>query len=363
MAIDQVTTGLIKDDAVTTAKIINDAVTAAKIPAGAVVADIADDSITQAKMADDAIGAAQLASDAVVNASVASGAAIASTKLATNVVTTAGTQTLTNKTLTGPVMTSPALGTPASGVATNLTSIPAAAVGGVLPVGVTGGSGLTALGTVTQGTIGAAVVGMLTHITTINLAVSPYTGSAGGTASAVGNIYISNLSAYTYLELYFDEVTTSADAEWRMKITAGTNSASSVAGHLSSSTPSGLSVTGDNWYVGTRSGPDQDGASHSTNYTNLDRWVFMPSKDGTTALGDAIVRLNTAPKKASGNAAYRRIYGYANGGHAHNSTAMGPYETTGVMLGNQTTYNGVVIQTIAGNWDAGKIRVYGRRSD
>ena len=46
------------------------------------------------------------------------------------------TQTLTNKTLTSPTLTTPALGTPASGVVTNLS--------GVLPVGVTGGSGLTA---------------------------------------------------------------------------------------------------------------------------------------------------------------------------------------------------------------------------
>jgi len=42
-----------------------------------------------------------------------------------------------------------ALGTPASGVVTNLS--------GVLPVGVTGGSGLTALGTVASGTIGSGV--------------------------------------------------------------------------------------------------------------------------------------------------------------------------------------------------------------
>ena len=45
-------------------------------------------------------------------------------------------QTLTNKTLTSPTLTTPALGTPASGVVTNLS--------GVLPVGVTGGSGLDA---------------------------------------------------------------------------------------------------------------------------------------------------------------------------------------------------------------------------
>ena len=69
------------------------------------------------------------------------------------------TQTLTNKTLTSPTLTTPALGTPASGVATNLTGIPAANVTGVLPVGVTGGSGLTALGTVASGVIGSGVTG------------------------------------------------------------------------------------------------------------------------------------------------------------------------------------------------------------
>ena len=53
-------------------------------------------------------------------------------------VTLAGTQTLTNKTLTAPTLTTPALGTPASGVVTNLS--------GVLPSGVTGGSGLTLAG-------------------------------------------------------------------------------------------------------------------------------------------------------------------------------------------------------------------------
>jgi len=40
---------------------------------------------------------------------------------------------------------------------TNLTALPAANVTGVLPVGVTGGSGLTALGTVTSGTLAAGV--------------------------------------------------------------------------------------------------------------------------------------------------------------------------------------------------------------
>ena len=57
------------------------------------------------------------------------------------------TQTLTNKTLTSPTLTTPALGTPASGVVTNLS--------GVLPVGVTGGSGLTALASNPTVTLGS----------------------------------------------------------------------------------------------------------------------------------------------------------------------------------------------------------------
>ena len=57
-------------------------------------------------------------------------------------------QTLTNKTLTSPTLTTPALGTPTAVVLTSAS--------GVLPVGVTGGSGLTALGTVTAGNISHA---------------------------------------------------------------------------------------------------------------------------------------------------------------------------------------------------------------
>ena len=372
MAIDQVSGGLIKDNAITTAKIINDAVTAAKIPAGAVVADIATGGITTAKLAADAVDGTKLADNAVDSEHIAATSIdtghlgnlqVTAAKVATDVATTAGAQTLTNKTLTGPVMTAPVLGTPASGVATNLTSIPAAAVGGVLPVGVTGGSGLTALGTVTQGTIGANVVGLWNHITTINLNANPYTSTAGGTANQGGDVFISNLAAYGHLEIYFDEVTTSVDAEWRMKVTTGTNSNSSVAGHLSHGTPTGLTLVTANWYCGTRSGPDQDGATHSFNYTNLAWWRFMPSKD-LVALGDVIVRLNTQTKKYnSAGTPGKRIYGYVNGMHPQNSTALGPYEGAGVLIGDQATFNGILIQPNGGNWDSGKIRVYGRRAD
>ena len=62
MAIDQISSGLIKDNAVTTAKINNDAVTGAKIVAGAVDADIQNNAVTSAKIP---AGAIEIASGSV----------------------------------------------------------------------------------------------------------------------------------------------------------------------------------------------------------------------------------------------------------------------------------------------------------
>ena len=89
------------------------------------------------------------------------------------------TQTLTNKTLTSPTLTTPALGTPASGVVTNLS--------GVLPVGVTGGSGLTALGTVTSGNLSnSAIVYPAGHVVKTE---TNTTNSATNCASTSANVY------------------------------------------------------------------------------------------------------------------------------------------------------------------------------
>ena len=113
-----------------------------KIPGAGVSAD----TLEAGDIAANAIGASELANNAVDTAAIADDAVttakllnlnVTAAKVASDVATTAGSQTLTNKTLTSPTLTTPALGTPASGVVTNLS--------GVLPVGVTGGSGLVSI--------------------------------------------------------------------------------------------------------------------------------------------------------------------------------------------------------------------------
>jgi hypothetical protein len=118
-------------------------------------ADIPDNSITAAKIVDATIAAGDLAPNSVDSSELVDGSIdtshlganqVTAAKVASDVATTAGTQTFTNKTLTAPTLTTPALGTPASGVMTNVTGAPALAVTnvtGVLPAAVTGGAGLT----------------------------------------------------------------------------------------------------------------------------------------------------------------------------------------------------------------------------
>ncbi len=95
MALTQIESGGIKEDAVTATKIPANAIGSSEIADDAVGADqiaddaigsaaIADDAVVAAAIADDAVGADQIAADAVVNASIASNAAIENSKLATD---------------------------------------------------------------------------------------------------------------------------------------------------------------------------------------------------------------------------------------------------------------------------------------
>jgi len=94
---------------------------------------VSADTLTAADLAPNSVDSSELV-DGSIDTSHLGNLQVTAAKVASDVATTAGTQTFTNKTLTSPVLTTPALGTPASGVVTNLS--------GVLPVGVTGGSGL-----------------------------------------------------------------------------------------------------------------------------------------------------------------------------------------------------------------------------
>ena len=91
-------------------------------------ADIPDASITAAKIMDGTIVAADLAPDSVGTSEIADSV----------------------------TLVTPNIGTPSAGVVTNLS--------GVLPAAVTGGSGLTALGTVATGTIGSGVTFPAGHV-------------------------------------------------------------------------------------------------------------------------------------------------------------------------------------------------------
>ncbi len=129
-----------------------DTLEAGDIAAGAIgTSELAADAVTGAELADNAVNSEHY-TDVSIDTAHLGNLQVTAAKVASDVATTAGTQTFTNKTLTAPTLTTPALGTPASGVVTNLS--------GVLPVGVPGGSGLTALGTVASGSIGSGVTGL-----------------------------------------------------------------------------------------------------------------------------------------------------------------------------------------------------------
>jgi|6_EtaG_2_1085325.scaffolds.fasta_scaffold64425_2 hypothetical protein len=168
-------------------------------------ADIPDNSITAAKIVADTIAAGDIATGAVDTAELASGA-VTDVKLD---------------------LTTPALGTPASGVVTNLS--------GVLPVGVTGGSGLTALGTVTAGNLS-------------NTAIVYPTGFVIGSHTAINLGYATSSSGSASSPSWVDGVTIAYTPQSGSKILLlidawiGTNSMLSYGMHRTTKTPAGGSM-------------------------------------------------------------------------------------------------------------------------
>jgi hypothetical protein len=87
-----INTGDIPDGIITSAKVAADVLTAA---------DIAPNAVTASELADDAVDTAAIAANAVTTAKITN-LNVTAAKVASDVATTAGTQTLTNKTLTTP---------------------------------------------------------------------------------------------------------------------------------------------------------------------------------------------------------------------------------------------------------------------
>jgi hypothetical protein len=170
-----------------------DTLEAGDIAAGAIgTSELAADAVTGAELADNAVNSEHY-TDVSIDTAHLGNLQVTAAKVASDVATTAGSQTFTNKTLTAPTLTTPALGTPASGVVTNLT--------GVLPVGVTGGSGLTALGTVTSGIIMTATNPRLT------ITKQAWSGDTTGTTETVVDTYYNwqntKASSTVFIEMTF----------------------------------------------------------------------------------------------------------------------------------------------------------------
>jgi len=121
-----------------------------------------------------------------------------------DVVTTTGTQTLTNKTLTSPTLTTPVLGTPASGTLTNATGLPISGL--VASTSTAIGVGSVELGHASDTTLSRSAAGVLavegvvipsisSTNTLTNKRVTKRTGTT--TSSATPTINTDNYDVYT----------------------------------------------------------------------------------------------------------------------------------------------------------------------
>jgi len=210
------------------------------------------------------------------------------------------------------------------------------------------------------------------HLCTIDLSVSPYTstGSTGtvtvGPTFKICNIFNqSGVAAYDHYLMHFDHVSSTADSKIICKMITGTNGASGETvkvGHITAGGVTGLTVQTGNWYFGCLSGPDQDGNTHNSQYTATAYATLLPDADlKAISFFQSYISLPTSTNVVEDGDTQI----YSHGMHDHTDSATGPFHSMNRYVTDlsSTVKNGLEIGTTSGNFDSGKIRIYGRRKD